>query len=163
MQNRTDQNRCQARTKSGKPCRAAATEGGLCYFHANPNKASELGQIGGRKNRHLPAIESTDSLPKLENASDLGDLIRRIIVELYSGKLHPRVASGLAPLMNLQLRAIEAADLEQRLAKLEELVGTIVDAKLADTDCDQESSLSTREANLDVDLDASQLEGIAKA
>jgi Family of unknown function (DUF5763) len=53
MENRTDQNRCQARTKSGNPCRAAATAGGLCYFHANPNKASELGQIGGRKNRHL--------------------------------------------------------------------------------------------------------------
>ena len=23
-------------------------DGGLCYFHANPNKASELGQRGGK-------------------------------------------------------------------------------------------------------------------
>ena len=26
--------RCTARTRSDKPCRAAATEGGLCFFHA---------------------------------------------------------------------------------------------------------------------------------
>jgi len=36
--------RCKARTKAGKPCRAAATAGGLCFFHANPEKASELGR-----------------------------------------------------------------------------------------------------------------------
>ncbi|MGO8807844.1 MAG: DUF5763 domain-containing protein [Candidatus Sulfotelmatobacter sp.] len=29
---------CQALTKSGKPCQAAATSGGLCFFHANPCK-----------------------------------------------------------------------------------------------------------------------------
>jgi hypothetical protein len=37
-----------------------------------------------------------------------------------AGKVHPRVAAGLAPLMNLLLHAIKTADLEQRLAKLEQ-------------------------------------------
>ena len=37
---------CKAKTKKGSPCRAAATEGGLCFFHANPNKAAELGRVG---------------------------------------------------------------------------------------------------------------------
>jgi hypothetical protein len=41
--------RCKALTTQGKPCRAAATEGGLCFFHANPNKAVELGRIGGKQ------------------------------------------------------------------------------------------------------------------
>ena len=27
-------------------------EGGLCYFHANPNKAAELGRNGGRRRKH---------------------------------------------------------------------------------------------------------------
>jgi Family of unknown function (DUF5763) len=54
--------RCQALTKAGKPCRAAATEGGLCFFHANPSKAVELGRIGGLKNRH-PIIERRDGDP----------------------------------------------------------------------------------------------------
>jgi hypothetical protein len=37
---------CKALAKTGKPCRAAATAGGLCFFHANPAKASELGRSG---------------------------------------------------------------------------------------------------------------------
>jgi len=41
---------------------------------------------------------------------------------LYSGKLHPRIAAGLAPPLNLQLRAIWTTDLEQRVAKLEKLL-----------------------------------------
>ncbi len=58
-------------------------------------------------------------LPKMENASDVRDMVARLIVEVYAGKLHPRIAAGLAPLMNLQLRTIEATDLERRLARLE--------------------------------------------
>src|SRR5208283_6129230 len=110
--------RCKARAKSGKPCRAAATEGGLCFFHTNPNKASELGRIGGRSNRHA-AGENVDPLPTLDNAMAVRDTVARLIADVYAGKIHPRIASGLAPLLNLQLRAIETTDLEQRIAKLE--------------------------------------------
>jgi len=52
MKPMSSNSRCKANTKEGRPCRAAATEGGLCFFHANPNKAVELGRIGGRKNGH---------------------------------------------------------------------------------------------------------------
>jgi hypothetical protein len=112
--------RCKARAKSGKRCRAAATKGGLCFFHANPNKASELGRIGGRSKRRA-AAESVEALPTLDNAIAVRDAVARLIADVYSGKLQPRVAAGLAPLLNLQLRAIEATDLEQRVAKLEKL------------------------------------------
>ncbi len=109
---------CRARTKAGKPCRAAATAGGLCFFHANPNKASELGRIGGRSNRHA-AAESSDPLPILDNAIAVRNAVARLIADVYARRLHPRIAAGLAPLMNLQLRAIETANIEQRLTKLE--------------------------------------------
>jgi hypothetical protein len=112
--------RCKGRTKAGKPCRAAATAGGLCFFHANPNKASELGRIGGRSKRPV-AAGNADPLPTLETAMAVQDTLDRLIAEVYSGKLDPRVAVGLAPLLSLQLRAIKTADLdlERRLAKLE--------------------------------------------
>jgi len=113
--------RCKAQTKSGKRCQAAATAGGLCFFHANPNKASELGRIGGRSKR-LSATESADPLPKLDNAIAVRDAVAQLIADAYAGKLHPRVAACLAPLMNLQLRAIETTDLEWRVAKLEKLL-----------------------------------------
>jgi hypothetical protein len=113
--------KCQSQTKSGKPCRAAATSGGLCYFHANPNKAAELGRIGGSKKSRLPA-EFIDPLPKLDNVTAVQDAVEKLISDVYTGKLHPRVAAGLAPLLNLQLRALEATELERRLAKVEKLL-----------------------------------------
>jgi hypothetical protein len=112
-------NRCKGQTKTGKPCRAAATAGGLCFFHANPNKASELGRIGGRSKRHT-AAESGDPPPPLDNAIAVRDTVARLIVDVLAGKVNPRVAAGLAPLLNLQMRAIDSADFEQRFAKLEQ-------------------------------------------
>jgi hypothetical protein len=116
--------RCKGRTKAGKPCRAAATPGGLCYFHTNPNKASELGRIGGRSKR-VGVPENAEPLPALDNALAVRDTVARLITDVYTGKLHPRTAAGLAPLMHLQLRAIEMTNIEQRLVKVEEVVATM--------------------------------------
>jgi hypothetical protein len=120
MSLKRSERRCKAQTKTGKPCRAAATPGGLCFFHANPTKARELGRIGGRKNGHAHSAAAT-SLPALETAGALQEAVGRLIEDLHSGKLHPRVASGLASLLNLQLRVLEASTLERRVAQLEEL------------------------------------------
>jgi hypothetical protein len=111
---------CQALTKTGKPCRAAATEGGLSFFHANPNKAVELGRIGGKKNGHLRV--GLDPLPNLDNAMAIRDTVARLISDVYAGKLHPRISAGLAPLMHLQLRVLEKTEVEKRLAKVERLL-----------------------------------------
>ena len=119
MSTRNQRNRCSGLAKSGKPCRAAATAGGLCFFHANPKKASELGRIGGRSNHHVVAGNS-DLLPALDNALAVRDTVARLISDVLAGKIHPRVAAGLAPLLNLQLRAIETASLEGRIAELED-------------------------------------------
>ena len=110
--------RCKARAKGGKRCGAAATAGGLCFFHANPNKASELGRIGGRNKRPL-VTENVDPLPSLDNALAVRDTVARLVADVHAGKTHLRIAAGLAPLLTLQLRAIEATSLEQRVAKLE--------------------------------------------
>jgi hypothetical protein len=111
---------CQALTKKGKPCRAAATDGGLCFFHANPKKAAELGRIGGRKHSRAPV--ETDPLHTLDNAMAVRDTVARVIADVYSGKIHPKIAAGLAPLLHLQLRALDATDMEGRISRLERLV-----------------------------------------
>jgi len=108
--------RCGGRTRKGKPCRAAATAGGLCFFHANLNKASELGRIGGRKKGH--AAESIEPTPTVNNAIEVQALLAQLIDEVRAGKLAPRVATALAPFISLQLRAIQIAD-EHRVAELE--------------------------------------------
>ena len=47
------------------------------------------------------------------------DAVEKLIADVYAGRLHPRVAAGLAPLLNLQLRTVEATDLERRLEQVE--------------------------------------------
>ncbi len=114
---------CQANTKDGKPCSAAATESGLCFFHSNPNRASELGRIGGRRNRRIDTIPA-EPLPELNTAMAVRQTITRLIQDVHSGKLHPRVAAAVAPLLSLQLRAIETTDIERRLERWEKFAAT---------------------------------------
>jgi len=111
--------RCKGKTAAGKSCRAAATESGLCFFHSNPNRAAELGRIGGRKNRHDSA-DSGDPQLSIESAKQVMDTVARLLNDVYSGKLSPRLAAGMASLLNLQLRAIEATDMELRISRLED-------------------------------------------
>ena len=118
MKSDEKKNHCQGRRKDGKPCRAAATSGGLCFFHANPNKASELGRIGGRRNGHSGVVDS-DPLPAVYTAKAVQDTIARLLSDVHAGKIHPSVAAAMATLLNLQLRAIEATDHEGQIAKLQ--------------------------------------------
>lgn len=98
-------------------------DGGLCFFHANPNKASELGRIGGRKNGR--GMVGSDPLPLLDTITAVRDAGNRVISDVYAGNLHPRTAAGLAPLLQLQLRAIEKIALEDRMTTLEEKVARV--------------------------------------
>jgi len=110
--------RCQSQTKSGRPCRAAATAGGLCFFHANPKKASELGRLGGLRNRHVVAATATGPDPQLalDNARVIRDRLTRLITDLDTGKVQNPIVHLMPPILNLQLRAIETvAKLEDRV------------------------------------------------
>jgi hypothetical protein len=104
---------CKGIAKSGKPCRAAATAGGLCFFHANPNKAAELGRLGGRSKNQI-VTEGLDPLPALDNAIAVRDTLARLITDVHAGKVALNTAAELARLLNLQLRALES------IAKFEE-------------------------------------------
>lgn len=110
--------RCKALTKDGKPCKAAATEGGLCYFHANPAKAVELGQRGGRKNRQ-PPVSYEMTMPPLKDASSVLELVWQAIADVYSKKITPRQATSIAQLCNAVYRGHEVVNLENRIASLE--------------------------------------------
>ncbi len=142
------ESRCKVLTRAGKPCRAAATAGGLCYFHANPNKASELGRKGGKSKR--PAVgENFDPLPRLDKAIAVRDTLARLIADVHAGKLETRIATALGPLLGLQLRAIETTDLERRIVELEKRSAEVHRAEASNGEGDE----SWREAG---DLAASR-------
>jgi len=54
-------------------------EGGLCYFHANPDKAAELGRNGGR-HRKQTYEQSTEHIAPPESAAD----VRRMLAETWA-------------------------------------------------------------------------------
>jgi hypothetical protein len=114
---KTSNSRCKGTTRAGKPCGAPPTQGGLCFFHANPNKARELGRAGGRNNRYLPL---TREMPNVLNTAAAKDLILHAIGELLSNKMDPRQASALVQLVNCSQRINQLAELEARLEKLEQ-------------------------------------------
>ena len=107
---------CKGKTRTGAACRAPATSGGLCFFHAHPDSAKTLGQIGGRKNRRSAVdLEVPDNM----TAADLSKVTGEAMRLLLSGELGAREASAFAQLCNSLYRIIPAADLETRVATLE--------------------------------------------
>jgi len=111
MTSRIDDTRCKGVNKQGNPCRAAATASGLCFFHANPGKASELGRKGGRSNSRQAAGEPAEPMILFSNDPiGVSDALGKIVSDVLAGKISPRIANTVAPLMRLQLLAFDAVD-----------------------------------------------------
>jgi hypothetical protein len=111
---------CTGKTRTGATCRAPAGASGLCFFHANPDSARALGQLGGRRNRRRAILDL--QVPDNMTATDLRNLTGQAIRLLLSGDLRPREASALAQLCNSLYRTIPTAALETRVANLERRV-----------------------------------------
>jgi len=111
---------CKATTKAGTPCKAQATEGGLCFFHANPDLAAELGREGGKKNRQ-PLIR--EDVPVMvdppKTAADVKGMLADAMAGIRAGRIDPKLGNALGYIATPLLKAIETADLEQRINRLE--------------------------------------------
>ena len=71
---------CKGKTRTGAACRAPAGPGGLCFFHANPDSAKALGQIGGRKNRRsVVDLEVPDNMTAADVCKVTGQAIRLLL------------------------------------------------------------------------------------
>ncbi len=112
-------NSCKATNKRGQPCGARATESGYCYLHAHPEMAAQLGRAGGRGNRHV-SERNPIPLPSLDSITGVANANAQMIGDLYAGRLPAKIATALAPLLTLQLRALGAEEQEEKFWKLEE-------------------------------------------
>jgi hypothetical protein len=82
-------------------------EGGLCYFHANPDKAAELGGNGGRRRKHMYEQATEDVAPP-ESAADVRRMLAETMAEVKAGRMDPKVANTVAYVGTVLLRAHEA-------------------------------------------------------
>jgi hypothetical protein len=144
---------CQGKTRTGAACRAPAGAGGLCFFHANPDSARSLGQIGGRKNRRsVVDLQVPDNM----TAADVCKVTAQAIRLLLTGELKAREASALAQLCNSLYRVIPTADLEARVALLEEQVAQEENGTLPDLDSTTSPTQRTEAAETDAEPVAEQ-------
>ena len=110
--------RCRATTKAGEPCPVPATSSGLCYLHDDPKRAAEMGRRGGLKNRRV-IVDDTVEFPPLNTAEDVRAMLAKLAQDVRARRVEPRVAASVSQIASTLLKAIEVADLENRLAKLE--------------------------------------------
>ena len=110
--------KCNGKTKAGKSCRAPAGDGGLCYFHTYPDRAKSLGKIGGLKNKKFTGINL--EVPDSITAADLCRLEVQVVRGLLSGEIPAREATAVGQMFNLLHRHLPTAELERRVARLED-------------------------------------------
>jgi hypothetical protein len=128
--------RCKATTKSGVPCTAWATEGGLCFFHANPAKTKQLGRAGGRKNRHFPREPEAQGVRPPRTAAETRDLLGETAAAVRNAELDPKLATAVAYVCGSLLKAIQLADLESKLEVLERKVAEAKDHESTNLEAD---------------------------
>lgn len=118
--------RCTAKKGNGSPCGAWALRGkAKCGLHLDPERAASMGAKHGRKALALPdadvppnsEIPESAGCPKTANR--VRDVLAETLVQVRGRKMDTRTANALAYIASSLLRAIEIADLEARLDKMD--------------------------------------------
>lgn len=110
---------CRALTKAGKPCSARATDCGYCNIHSRPGRAAELGRLGGLNNRHTVGSDTSRGCHAPASAAEVKEILAEAIAGVRCGRVDPRIGNALAYMATPLLKALETADLEQRLLEIE--------------------------------------------
>jgi hypothetical protein len=116
--------RCRAIARSGRPCRAAPTDNGLCFFHRYPNKAKELGSIGGRRNRR-PSAWTTDALPRLDAGTSAVDSLDWIYDQVRTGAMAPKTATSLVQVITAKERIADKMVIQRQMAEMQDDMRTL--------------------------------------
>ena len=111
---------CAMMKSDGTPCGGFAVNGSEhCFAHAHPDGWTEANHRGGqavRKNPHpLPPL-------KLQQPTEVVALLADTINRVRSGELDLRVANCIGYLAGHLTRAIETAELDDRLKTIESVM-----------------------------------------
>ncbi|MBA7471591.1 MAG: hypothetical protein GH144_01755 [Clostridia bacterium] len=115
--------KCKARTRSGKPCKAnALIDKDYCLAHdpESRKKFKEITKKGGKVKKKVQV-----SLALIEfkgNSGEVLDLLADTINRVRSENMPPRIANTIGYLAGHMLKALEIAEIESRLRKVERIV-----------------------------------------
>ncbi len=113
---------CTATTKSGKPCGAPALAGGdYCFMH-DPARAHERAAArrrGGHNRRTRKAVEVDVSASRLRCVEDVQEALERALADTWVQENSGSRTNAVVRVCLAALRALEAGELEERVAALE--------------------------------------------
>jgi len=122
--------KCQFKKGKGKTCSANAQVGkALCVFHdpgmaAKVQKARQAGGVS--RARKVAALAADTPDHPLGNTQDVSALLAVSINQLRRGQLDPRMANAIGYLSSVLLRSLEQGSTEERLAKVEAILGLVM-------------------------------------
>jgi hypothetical protein len=110
--------------KPPKPCKSSSTEKGALLLRKAVDLALEGDKIALRLclERLLPPPArgaSASNVPKLQRATDIAQALGLLLDSVACGDLTPAEGHHLAALLEIQRKAIEMAELEPRITRLE--------------------------------------------
>src|SRR6516162_11491437 len=89
--------KCQATTKSGKPCGARPLQGqSLCALHADPGRAQELAKRPRKNGVNMKPEANPPDIPPLQTAAQIRDFLAQVMADVRRRLLDQRTASTLA-------------------------------------------------------------------
>ena len=115
---------CEKIKSDGQKCRAMAmADSQYCFFHdPSAAKAREAAQRqGGQANG--PAVLPADApdVP-LHSGKDVSTFLAETINQVRKGRVSPKIASTVGYLSSLLMKALETSDIEDRLARVEQVL-----------------------------------------
>jgi len=75
--------------------------------------------MGGRKNRHYVAADEV-KFDAPSTPAEVRNMLSQAMADVRAGKLDPKIANSMTLIANALLKALELADLEERIARLKE-------------------------------------------
>jgi hypothetical protein len=96
---------------------------------AKVQKARQAGGVSRARKIATLAAEASDH--PLGNTTDVSALLATSINQLLRRQLDPRIANAVGYLSSVLLRSLEQGSIEERLAKLEGILGLVMTQELA--------------------------------
>ena len=115
--------RCQALTKSGKPCQAYALKGKkYCLTHDTESREKFLAMTkkGGQVKKKIQVC-----LAPIEfrgNIKDVLNLLADTVNQVRTNQMPPRIANTIGYLAGHMIKALEIAEINDRLKKVERII-----------------------------------------